>query len=130
MAVISKIPGLKVEIYVDQAPLKEYDPDGHQWADACNRYIEAQSDKEFALSVTWDATFPRTYAVETMLEIDESFRRTYLTRPDELFRPGFLFKNHSKSRINGMWYKQSFRFAAIDISTDLDTKASWSANAV
>jgi hypothetical protein len=64
MVISNEYPGLTAEVIVDGCPLQEYDNDEDDKPSTITKYIEASSDKDFALRFRFSPPFSVQYGVE------------------------------------------------------------------
>jgi hypothetical protein len=112
MAIFPDVPGLQAEIVVDGEPLPEYDDDDDNDADSgtITKYVEALSDKEFALKYTFNMETPIGYGVEAKIDVDG--KKCHVGsplghRPHYRYGPGYLN--------DGKYFRQHYRFTALEI---------------
>ena len=88
MAISHDCPGLKVEVVVHRLPLQEYDDEDDQNAAShvTTKYIEAQSDKDFALRFAFAYPFPLQYDVEVRIYIDGAKAHVLKCQPHKLYQ--------------------------------------------
>lgn len=72
MAILSKYPGLKVEVVVNNEPLREYSMIGEttDTSSTIKRYVEVQDGAEFAINISFNKPFSTRKAVGYDLLVD------------------------------------------------------------
>lgn len=117
MAVLTEVPGLKVEVIVDDEPLKEYDDEQPAPPKTVSKYVEAKSDARFRICYSFTPPFPNSRAILVRLFVDGIVMRTIYHHGACLGEK--LFKNHhilfSQSFADGKWFEQDFRFSQLVI---------------
>ena len=118
MAVLSKVPGLEVQIVVRGEPLREYEERGARVPrDSVERYVEAQTNAHFEIHYSFTHPFPPDPAVFMFVMIDGKDVDEPLIRPFELFERkghtsiGPVYKSGSS------WKVRKYRFRGIRIGT-------------
>jgi hypothetical protein len=114
MTVCDQYPGLTAEIVVDHRPLKEYEDDEAE-PGAISRYVEAASGKEFSMRFTFTRPFPTEHGVEICVSVDGEQSRVLSYSPEELYRPEGHYKRGVGFQKDGQWYRQNYRFTALNI---------------
>jgi hypothetical protein len=116
MAVLQDCPGLRVEVYVDKAPLQEYsDDEQEQTPKSVTKYIESQSGKRFYIKYFFAPPFPLQHGVEVRIFIDgEVMQKSYIAVAD-LHRPKGYCLSGSCYLQDGEWYVQNYCFTALNI---------------
>ncbi|KAH7085200.1 hypothetical protein BKA63DRAFT_574293 [Paraphoma chrysanthemicola] len=114
MAICDDHPGLRAEIIVDGQPLQEYE-DEEGAPGTITKYIEASTDKEFAMKTTFSPPFPTEYGVEVEIIVDAALPRALAYAPEDLHASGGHFKFGVNFRENGKWYHKKYRFTALNI---------------
>jgi hypothetical protein len=119
MVALPSCPGLEVNIIVDGQPLEEYDDidEGSTIPNAVTKYVEAQSEVEFAVrvKVTHDFPFPAG-DLEIKATVDQLQPAYGLVHLQQLFHPQGNIVDGINGRIGHKTdavYK--FRFTALDI---------------
>ncbi|KAH7085199.1 hypothetical protein BKA63DRAFT_597882 [Paraphoma chrysanthemicola] len=112
-------PGVCVEILVDDQPVQEYDDveKGPARPNTVTKYIEAQSDKEFAvrLKVTDDFLYPAS-DLEMRTIIDRSIINERMVRARELYLPQGTTVEGRACRVGITTNaEQKFLFNALDV---------------
>ena len=113
MAICDDHPGLKAQIVVDATPLQEYDDEAGP--NAISKYVEALSGKDFALKFTFTHPFPIQHGVEIRVSVDGEQSRVLSYEPEELYNPEGHFKRGVGFQKDGQWYRQNYRFTALNI---------------
>lgn len=118
MAVLSKVPGLEVQILVKGEPLHEYEERGARVPrDSVERYVEAQTNAYFEIRYSFTRPFPTDRAVAMLVTVDGKDVDEPLIRPFELFERkghtsiGPVYKSGSS------WKVRKYRFRGIRIGT-------------
>ncbi|KKY20242.1 hypothetical protein UCDDS831_g04876 [Diplodia seriata] len=125
MAIISDIPGLKVEVRVHGQALDEFPSDDEpDTSDTATRYIEATSGVEFTVRITYDeALDPRykSYDIHSRLELDGKHADRRNTERKDLIGKERKEVNYygSRSFENGKWYFRTMAFSQINIVESL-----------
>jgi len=114
MAISNETPGLRAEVLVDGRPLPEYEDDEAE-LNTVTRYIEALSDKDFALRWEFEPPFPEQYGVEMRVSIDGAKYRGNIKGADELYRQGGHTKIGVGQKKRGQCFLQNYRFTALNI---------------
>jgi hypothetical protein len=87
MAVLTEQPGLKVEIVVDDVALREYEDDSDPTTGSkTTNYIEAMTDKNYAIRVTFLPKYPRIN-VGINITVDGTVVRKWYIAENDLFNP-------------------------------------------
>jgi hypothetical protein len=116
MAISDDYPGLKTEIYVDGRPLREYDDnDDEAEPNTTTKYIESSSGKDFSLRFKFNPPFSTKYGVEIRIAIDGERARVLACRPEMLYSPDGLWKFGVSFMKDGQWFRQKYRFTALNI---------------
>jgi hypothetical protein len=117
MAVLSDVPGLQVEILVQGQPLNEYrDRAAKTSGRTVERYVEAQSGKQFEIRYIFEEQFPTDRPISTIVTIDGKAVDEPLIRPHEILDPsghisyGSILKSDSGCEV------RKYQFLSIDIS--------------
>jgi hypothetical protein len=114
MAIFPDVPGLQAEVVVDGEPLAEYDDDDDNNADSgtITKYIEALSNKEFALRYTLNMDALMDYGVQAKITVDDM--KCHIAHPPEnrhnthhRYGPSYLK--------DGQHVRQHYRFTALNI---------------
>jgi hypothetical protein len=126
MAVIDKIPGLKVQVVVRGQPLQEYqDRFAKIPAKKTEHYVEAQSHAQFEIRYAFKKPFPVDRAVSMIVTIDGKDVDEPLIRPHELLEPKGHTSSGPISHVGSRWEVQRYQFAPLNISTNF-TFLDWS----
>jgi hypothetical protein len=117
MAINSECPGLKVEVLVEGQTLQEYDADDDEdpTPKATTKYIEAQSDKDFALRTNFSAPFPSQYGVAAHVRVDGMAETGIAYEPRDLYRQQGYIKEGICMKKDGTWFQQKYHFTALNI---------------
>ncbi|KAH7084824.1 hypothetical protein BKA63DRAFT_573833 [Paraphoma chrysanthemicola] len=116
MPVIADVQGLEVHIIVDGQPLYEWqDRDAKVSPKTEERYIEAQSNKEFQIHYSFKPPFPSDRPVSMIVTIDGLDVDEPLTRPFELFEPTGHTSYGPISSLGSEWVVRNYKFAPIQI---------------
>jgi hypothetical protein len=114
MTLFDQYPGLKAEIIVDYRPLQEYNDDEAD-SGVISKYVEAASGKEFTMRFTFNRPFPTQHGVEIRVIVDGGQSRVLSYSPEELYKPGGHHKRGVGFQKDGQWYRQNYRFTALNI---------------
>ena len=114
MAIVQGVPGLQAEVIVDGQSLLEYDGDDAE-PDTSTKYIEAISDKEFGLRITFKQPFPDHHSVELRVSIDGNRSRIMVYEAQPLHQPAVHHKRSQSFQKDGKWFKQNYRFTPLNI---------------
>jgi hypothetical protein len=118
MALLDDVPGVEVQIVVQDQVLHEYqDRSAQVSAKTTERYVEAQSHAEFQIRYAFSKPFPADRPVSMIVTIDGKDVDEPLIRPFELFEPQGHFSHGPISSIGSRWMVQKYCFSPIDIST-------------
>jgi hypothetical protein len=118
MAVIDKVHGLEVQIWVQNQPLREYqDRTVKVSAKTMERYVEAQSHAQFEIRYAFKKPFPAGRAVSMIITINGKDVDEPLIRPHELFESKGHVSNGPISAVGSRWEVQKYCFSPIDIRT-------------
>ncbi|KAL1648463.1 hypothetical protein SLS58_002218 [Diplodia intermedia] len=126
MAIISDIPGLRVEVRVHGQPLDEFpSEDEPDTSDTATRYIEATSGVEFTVRITYDeALDPRykSFDIQSRLELDGKLADRSNTQRKDWIRKERKEVNYygSRSFENGKWYFRTMAFSQVNIVDEND----------
>jgi hypothetical protein len=115
MAIFNNVPGLEAEVVVDGEPLHEYEDDDAE-PDTMTKYIEALSDKEFALRFIFKMDTPVDHGVQVRMDID-GLVSCVVYSPDDLRKP--WYKRGKTFLKNGQHFRQNYRFTALNIGKRL-----------
>jgi hypothetical protein len=119
MAIIDHVPGLQVEVIVDGRPLTEYDDDDDDDDGAeqfnATKYIEATSDKPFAIKAVFTQPFPYQHGVEMQVNIDGGQASSLVCRPEALYMPEGYCSTGIRFLKDGQSLERKYRFIALDI---------------
>jgi hypothetical protein len=116
MAVHPFLPGLTVEIIVNDAPLPEYDDDtdAGDSSTTVTKYVEATSGANFAIKVSFTEEFPFPMGdMRAMISLDGQTVARKVIRESSFFQ-NRLFEGRS-SQIGGYSKIQLFYFAELEI---------------
>jgi hypothetical protein len=117
MAVHADVPGLEVQIVVQDQPLREYqDRTAQVSAKTIERYVEAQSHAQFEIRYAFKTPFPADRPVSMIVTIDGKDVDEPLIRPFELFESNGHSSCGPISKVGSRWTLQKYRFLPIDIS--------------
>lgn len=114
MAISNETPGLRAEILVDGRPLPEYEDDEAE-LNTVTTYIEASSDKEFALRWDFAHPFPEQYGVEMRVSIDGADYRINIKEADKLYKRGGHTKTGVGHKKRSQCFRRNYRFTALNI---------------
>jgi hypothetical protein len=118
MAVIDKVRGLEVQIWVQNQPLREYqDRTAKVSAKTTERYVEAQSHAQFEIRYAFTKPFPADRDVSMIVTIDGKDVDEPLIRPHELFETKGHVSSGPISAVGSSWEVQKYCFSPIDIRT-------------
>ncbi|KAL0261713.1 hypothetical protein SLS55_003143 [Diplodia seriata] len=126
MAVISDIPGLKVEVRVHGQALDEFpSEDESDTSDTATRYIEATSGVEFTVRITYDEALDPRYKscdIQSRLELDGKPADKRNTERKDWIGKERKEVNYSGSRSleNGKWYFRTMAFSQVNIVDEND----------
>jgi hypothetical protein len=116
MAIFGGIPGVKVEIIVDRAPLQEYDDDSEGGAARkLSVYVEVQTGQEFALKATFKDPFPQSNVVISVALAGQSPLKTIYIAEHHLRDHDGHKISYITSRSAPYSYKQKFCFEKLEI---------------
>lgn len=111
MAVLDSVPGLEVDILVDDEPLDEYeDPGQPETLDTVTKWTEAETGKQFELRYAFDNT-PLNEGVLFQISIDNNeWHGNHLL--DTRKYPGSVSKilGRAASFVDSAWYARKFCF--------------------
>jgi hypothetical protein len=118
MALLDDVPGLEVQIVVQDKMLQEYrDRSAQVSAKSTELYVEAQPHAQFHIHYAFKPPFPADRPVSMIVTIDGKNVDEPIVRPSELFEP----QGHSScgpiSSVGSRWIVQKYCFSPIDIST-------------
>jgi len=121
MAILASLPGVRVEIIVDSAPLVEYDDEETpEQPKLVSRYVEAQAGATFAVKVSVDESRPTSQDLIVFLSVDGIFiQSTFISKA----RPSIweaLHLDSVKTKINSDWMKQALMFQKLATSKNHD----------
>lgn len=116
MPAIASVPGLEVRITVDGQPLNEWqDRHANVSPNTEERYIEAQSNKDFQIHYSFKPPFPAERPVSMIVTIDGQDVDEPLIRSFELFEPAGHTSYGPISRLGSEWVVRNYKFAPIKI---------------
>ncbi|KAF2651343.1 hypothetical protein K491DRAFT_719903 [Lophiostoma macrostomum CBS 122681] len=118
MAILSDVPGLRVEVHVAGSALKEYDDDETPPPKTVTKYIEAVSGAEFVIKYFFDRPFPTTYGVEAQIYVDGKRVGVDLNQAANLLVARAKVWEGGRVFVNGESFRSKFRFSDVKIDDD------------
>jgi hypothetical protein len=117
MAINSECPGLKVEVLVEGQALQEYDNDDDEESSpkVTTKYIEAHSDKDFALRTTFSAPFPSQYGVAAHVRVDGMAETGIAYELGDLNGQQGYIKEGICMKKDGAWSQYKYHFTTLNI---------------
>ncbi|KAI8934333.1 hypothetical protein NX059_009069 [Plenodomus lindquistii] len=120
MAVTKKTPELKVQIFVNGAPLEEHhDGDEMTADDAVTAYVEAVSGANFEIRYTFGLQFVAKHDVNCCIEIDGKSVGSPVFDTLHPIQKGHVYDRiGEKEEENGKCFVRRFRFVDVEIGGD------------
>lgn len=115
MAILPDQPGLKVEIYVNGSPLKEYDDDGDLKPKTVTKYIEAVSGAQFKIKYSFHEPFPSKHDITAKVWVDGKVLNNTLIHKRDIFHKSGYTCSGARSYLGGKCFSSAFKFAELEI---------------
>jgi hypothetical protein len=117
MAVLSDVPGLQVQVVVQNQPLNEYrDRAAKPSGKTVERYVEAQSGKHFEIRYMFEEQFPTDRPLSMIVTIDGKVVDEPLIRTHEILDPDGHISYGPILRSDSGCEVRKYQFLSIDIS--------------
>ena len=124
MAILPDVRGLRVEVHVNGAPLKEYDDDEDAPPQTVSKFIESVSGAEFEIRYFFEPPFPTIHGVKAEIRLDGKLMRGSLHQKHELIDSRGHRCDGATSHLGGQAFTSRFNFAELKIGMKLlQTKA-------
>ena len=117
MAIAKALPKLKVEVFVENAPLEEHVDDDDQTSDnEVTKFIEASSGDNFEVKYRFSPGFSIRHAMLVELEIDGEYADSAVFNPGSSVRwnSTYVFKG-SREFEDGGYFVRKFCFSQLEI---------------
>lgn len=116
MAVITYIPGLKVEIIVNGVPLEEFvDSDEENPPNTTTKYVEASSGVPFEVQYSFSPTFNAKHDIALRVFLDGKYSDGHVIYTSEVSHLAPTRIGSARELVGGSYSKRRFRFSQLDI---------------